>query len=230
MKVVSLVGVVSLLLAGGCGGESTGAEGEGTGGLGGTGAQPGTGGTSGTGATGGAGGTGGATGGATGTGGATALTDVQELFPLVPGRTWEFSVTQVDPAGLPASCDNPVSTLTEPGTYLGHTGVFYSYACSTTPVLMTHEGGAVMGWAEHIPNGFAYAVGPLVEGAVFGDFVWHDRGTVTVPAGTFTDCWERESVSLPGDYIVLCTGVGVVESVNLSPESNAHLVLESYTP
>jgi hypothetical protein len=42
-------------------------------------------------------------------------------------------------------------------------------------------------------------------------FVWHDAGTVTVPAGTFTNCWARAYVSQSLARFIYCRGVGLIE-------------------
>jgi hypothetical protein len=42
-------------------------------------------------------------------------------------------------------------------------------------------------------------------------YVWEDAGTVTVPAGTFSDCWSARQTQIEGDsYTTYCRGVGPV--------------------
>ena len=40
-------------------------------------------------------------------------------------------------------------------------------------------------------------------------YTWHEIGTVTVPAGTFDDCWERTTEGTT-QYLTYCRGVGRV--------------------
>ncbi len=41
-------------------------------------------------------------------------------------------------------------------------------------------------------------------------FSWHDVGTVTVPAGTYSSCWRRE-LNGTKDWVIFCRGVGQVK-------------------
>jgi hypothetical protein len=57
---------------------------------------------------------------------------------------------------------------------------------------------------------------PLMEGHTWDyfntSFTWESAGTVTVPAGTFDDCWTaRQNVSYEA-FTTYCRGVGTVRS------------------
>ena len=42
-------------------------------------------------------------------------------------------------------------------------------------------------------------------------YLWEQAGTVTVPAGTFSDCWSARQVGVEGEsYTTYCRGVGPV--------------------
>lgn len=55
---------------------------------------------------------------------------------------------------------------------------------------------------------------PVTEGHTWSNgvdgFVWHDVGTVTVPAGTYTRCYEAKEVGSP-NVTTFCRGVGPVK-------------------
>jgi hypothetical protein len=50
-------------------------------------------------------------------------------------------------------------------------------------------------------------------GAAGITLTWHRvAGSVSVPAGTFGDCWKRQSSQTSNSYDVFCRGVGIVIS------------------
>jgi hypothetical protein len=43
-------------------------------------------------------------------------------------------------------------------------------------------------------------------------YTWHNEGKVTVPAGTFDDCWTAQEPGIEGEsYTTYCRGVGPVK-------------------
>lgn len=69
---------------------------------------------------------------------------------------------------------------------------------------------------------FSYAGGwrlsldaPVADGHRWTDgsrnYVWEPKGTRTVPAGTFSDCWSAKVVASYTSYTVFCRGVGPIE-------------------
>ena len=55
---------------------------------------------------------------------------------------------------------------------------------------------------------------PVVEGHRWSNgtetFVWEKEGAVTVPAGTFNECWTARELGTPDSYTTFCRGVGPV--------------------
>jgi hypothetical protein len=62
---------------------------------------------------------------------------------------------------------------------------------------------------------FLYAMPPVEEGATWDTgngfmAVWHDEGSIDVPAGSFDRCWRRSWLPDETGYAIFCRGVGVV--------------------
>jgi hypothetical protein len=55
---------------------------------------------------------------------------------------------------------------------------------------------------------------PVEEGHTWSNgastFTWHDAGTVTVPAGSFDDCWTAKENVANESYTTFCRGIGPV--------------------
>jgi hypothetical protein len=76
---------------------------------------------------------------------------------------------------------------------------------------------------------------PVQEGTSWsngaGSFTWHDAGSVTVPAGTFSRCWKATENASYTAYTVFCRGVGAVEWYRRDAQGNgfdARLVAKNF--
>lgn len=187
----ALLAAPLLLLA--CGGDDTGGE------------------TSGNGTTMGAGG--GTTGaGGSGSGGSGPST----LFPLAVGYAWTYQVTSVG-VGSVCTAGQHTSTVIGSAPLAGKDAFEVTSWC-------TGAGGSneyALGEGDLV---YLYYSGdwlnvvdvPVEEGHTWSyfntSFTWRNAGTVTVPAGTFDDCWTAEQNVSYSAYSTYCRGVGLTRS------------------
>ena len=198
--------ILALALVAGCGGGGGGGGGAtdmaGGGGAGGGGGG-GTGGS--------AGGGGGGTGGSGGGGGTTAA-----LYPLAVGYRWTFTVTAVGAGSTCAagSFDQHVVSANAAG---GRAAFQLDNFCSGVSGTYDYSlpGGDEVDfyynatWAPIIDL-------PLQEGHSWtyfnSSYTWHRETSVTVPAGTFDDCWTANQDVSYTAYLTYCRGAGLVHS------------------
>jgi hypothetical protein len=159
---------------------------------------------------GGGGGTGGfgGSGGSTGTPGAL---QAAELLPLANGNSWTYDVT-ITAAGSFCQSGTRSVAATGPQAYQSKQAFAVDDVCDQAVYTAT-EGGDVYEWnggfwAKSLPS-------PVQEGYTWvtdgvGDYSWKMQGSVTTPAGVFSDCWLRDaSDALTADK-TYCKGVGLV--------------------
>ena len=149
-----------------------------------------------------------------------------ELLPLQPGNTWTYTVTaKVD---VPA-CIEGVRVVTATGgptEFEGRQAYTLTSLCQDQDTRMALDDGEVLEW---IPNFWARALPAPVEAGFTwssgaGRYTWTDVGSITVPAGTFSDCWERTSADPLVQTNTYCAGVGMVRA----DEQGHEAVLTSY--
>jgi hypothetical protein len=143
------------------------------------------------------------------------------IDPLEIGRLWVFQVTPLDGGVTPGGCSpgTATSSVIGPGATIdGSATVRYQPLCDTFLVDALVEGDRVI--AYPVDAGFAPGIlvdAPVQEGHTWSfsgngpDFVWHDAGTVTVPAGTYTDCWTRAYTTQSQARFIYCRAVGLVQ-------------------
>src|SRR5262249_23501150 len=143
------------------------------------------------------------------------------IDPLDIGRSWVFDVSPLDGGTVAGGCTPGTvsSTVIGPGAPIdGSATVRYQPLCDNFLVDALVEGDRVT--AYPVDPGFAPGIivdSPVEEGHTwnFGgsgpNFVWHSAGTVTVPAGTFNDCWARAYVTASAARFIYCRGVGLIE-------------------
>lgn len=153
--------------------------------------------------------------GASGMGGAGAAAMVTplNLKPLAVGNTWTYDV--VDSAAVPA-CELGVHETRIDATMeiLGRTAYVERFFCSPAggPTFLSVSDGQidqVAGdeWrpqlAAPVEDGAAWQFAPNVT------LRYRRAGTITVPAGTFDDCWERIRDGA-AQVVTYCKDVGLV--------------------
>jgi hypothetical protein len=166
---------------------------------------------------GGAGTGGGGTGGA-GTGGGSAA----PILPLATGNTWVYEVTDVGSGDACGSGDK-TTTIVGPVEHAGKQGFSQKNLCNPGGTVdLAAEGDRLFAW-----TGAEWRVAldaPIEEGKswTMGEFTrtWHDAGQVTVPAGTFDDCWRVDQMGpAPGSF-TYCRGVGLVAETTDDGQGN----------
>lgn len=224
--------------AGGSAGTSGGAAGSGVGGD--AGESSGSGGTAAQGGTtsGGTGGTDAGAGGTSGTAGSGGGGNQEPLVPLITGHRSEFRFVALD-SSMPTleTCDDPFTEVGEMDTIEGVTGTRYLSFCTDDFVLIEGSGDSL---TAHIidPTGKAlgtaieYIHSPVEDGESWPTgaptYTWAEvTESLTVPAGTFDDCWERVA---PPDIATLtyCRGVGLVVGVHTSNNWRLELVSKNF--
>lgn len=177
-------------------------------------------------ATGGQSGSGGSTaaggspgsGGESSTGGSTGQTFAPaELFPLAVGNTWTYEVTEKtlgacvsDPSETVASTvdiDSVTAFNLTSACFDREEGDYSILAVNGAEIVQQMGGTWETTYATPLADGHSWTIASGVY-----TFTWEQVGQVTVPAGTFEDCWRRpitpESEST--ENTTLCRGVGPV--------------------
>lgn len=219
---VGLVAVVAMLgwscagspgpdgASGGTTGASGGAPGDGSGGGSETGGAPSVGGAS-------------PAGGAVGSGGAAtggqSVTIPADLFPLAVGNIWTYSILEQP---MPDFCDpehltEEVYALDTVGGREGFVTSAVCFAPSDQDSRLAAVDGEIQQWIGDMWH--VTLAAPLKDGHRWildvgeppSEFSWQSTGTVTVPAGTFENCWSRVPVPVEAGVVVTyCLGVGPV--------------------
>jgi hypothetical protein len=135
------------------------------------------------------------------------------IDPIAVGHAWTYTVTEL---GTYPACPTGTSTATAltAGTEDGKAGAIEIQSlCSAAPPSWYVVDGDVV--QVDVDGTWVLALdAPVQEGHTWSNgvatFTWHDAGTVTVPAGTFDECWNAtENVSYTA-YTTFCRGVGPV--------------------
>jgi hypothetical protein len=137
----------------------------------------------------------------------------EEIDPIAVGHAWTYAVTEL---GTYPACPAGSSTATAltTSTQDGKAGaVEVQSLCTGAPPSWYFVQGDVV--QVDVTGTWVLALdAPVQEGHTWSNgetsFTWHDAGSVTVPAGTFSDCWSAtENVAYPA-YTIFCRGVGPV--------------------
>lgn len=158
---------------------------------------------------------GGADSGSAGDGGAKGDGSVKDtrIDPIEVGHAWTYNVTVL---GFYPACSNGVfvsNTLSQ-STVDGKTALSVQSLCENAGVYeYSVDGDRVY---AHLNGSWKTSLdAPVAEGHTWSDgyrnYKWESKGSVTTPAGTFTECWSATTVASFTSYIVLCRGVGPVK-------------------
>jgi hypothetical protein len=156
-------------------------------------------------------------------GGSDAGPQPPAIDPLVVGHKWTFDVTEV--ANYPAcpTGTNDVTVLDVAPRDGKNAYSVQSFCPGLPPVYYAQDGDVVL-WDD---SGTWVLVldAPVQEGHTWTNgvitYVWHDLGSFTVPAGTFTQCFKAQDTAGPS-YSVLCRGIGPVKIVYRDPSNNGY--------
>jgi hypothetical protein len=150
--------------------------------------------------------------------GGTKAPKSTDLFPLTAGTTQHYTIARGERPG----CDDGKMTMTTTGPKTDSEGAtFYTRtaSCGSYPSMDVKKEGNEL-WNRGTGTGawYRFMVLPPEKGATFvaggasgASFRWDPVATITVPAGTYTDCWRRSQVGYDVAE-VYCPGVGMVSS------------------
>jgi len=144
--------------------------------------------------------------------------EAARLYPIAVGYTWTYRVVAV---GSGNTCAAGVQTSKVKGTSTtgGRSGFDISSFCKAAgdSTDAPAASGDEVDFYYASSNKWLVLVDPtLEEGHTWPyantSFTWHRENSVTVPAGTFSDCWTaRQNVSYTS-YTTYCRGIGPVRS------------------
>jgi hypothetical protein len=143
----------------------------------------------------------------------TAAPDTR-IDPLEIGRTWTYDVKTMGsfPVCTAGTHDSTITGTTQVDGRTAFTVTSFCGAVGTSNI--TVDGDAV----DYDYNGtWLHVTGlPIQDGVTWSYFntsyTWQKVPSITVPAGTFADCWKaNQNVSYTA-YQIYCRGVGVVQS------------------
>ncbi len=136
------------------------------------------------------------------------------IDPIAVGNAWTYDVTV---AGSYAACTNGSATskVTQASSVGGKDAFLVSSFCESLGSFWYAPDGDRV----YVYDGNAWTIAldtPVQDGHTWagaGDtLVWKSAGSVTVPAGTFGDCFTAEDQVSPSSYAVtFCRGVGPVK-------------------
>jgi hypothetical protein len=140
------------------------------------------------------------------------------LLPLELGRTWTYDVSTFGdfPVCSPGMHDDAVLGEVQQDGRAAFEVSSFCPAAGTS--IISVDGDIVELWVQ---GGWIRVLDvPVEEGHMWSStgaiqYVWRDAGTVTVPAGTFDDCWRREQIVSYTAYTVFCRGVGAVRHFSM---------------
>ena len=135
------------------------------------------------------------------------------IDPIAVGRSWTYSVQVI---GWYPLCQNGTftSNATQEAMLDGKTAIDVQSFCPSVGIVKyAVEGDTVFSrvageWIRSIDA-------PVQQGHEWTDgyrsYRWESRGSVTVAAGKFDDCWSATTIASYTSYITLCRGVGPVK-------------------
>jgi hypothetical protein len=138
------------------------------------------------------------------------------LWPFSIGRTWTYQITGI--------CAGTFTrTVLQAGTVDGRSA-FEVSGCSENEWYAPGPGNEV---DVDVLGTWLTLIDPMIEDGhswSYGGYTtltWKDAGTVTVPAGAFTDCWTAVPSSATYPASTYCRGVG---PVHVSSESSDQIL------
>lgn len=198
--------------------------------------KTGAGGKLGSGGTAGAGGKSGM-GGISGAGGATngPPPTVEQLMPLAVGDVWNYRTTILPgtTSTMPCPAGMHATTITGTAMFMGESAFTATHFCAPTVTRYYVESAKGLevdvgtGWSLVLPR-------PITDDETFmaassTEVIAH-VADVTVPAGTFSNCWATQYLTATGPMATYCAGVGLVSLEYDAPSGGGYLVeLTSYT-
>jgi hypothetical protein len=134
------------------------------------------------------------------------------IDPIAPSRSWTYEV-QVFGSSSVCSDGRHSATVRKEAVVDGkHAYKIESFCPGLGASYYAVEGDRVE--LDYRDTWVLLLDGPVEEGHSWTNgvsvFTWHNAGSVTVPAGTFSDCWKATETANFSAYTVFCRGVGPV--------------------
>ena len=140
------------------------------------------------------------------------------LFPLAVGYTWTFDVQNHGTQPSPCAEGHHDQRVVMQQTLGGRDAFAVSSYCSATTGSLYYSLDAQeldLFWESdgqwHLDLDLTLQAGRSWSNGT-GTEVWASEGTVTVPAGTFHDCWRATKQAAYDAYTVYCPGAGEVHT------------------
>jgi hypothetical protein len=150
-------------------------------------------------------------GGSSGSGEGAGRPD-DRIDPIAMGRAWTYQVEELGAFPLCPSGIHTGSTISEGEVHGKHAFEVTSLCANVDSSFYAVDGDVVQ--VEYQGTWILALDAPVEEGHTWSNgastFTWHDAGSVTVPAGTFDDCWVAEQNVDYDAYTIFCRGVGPV--------------------
>jgi hypothetical protein len=133
------------------------------------------------------------------------------LDPLVVGHAWTYDVTEL---GIYPGCPSGSHTgsVVSSGQRDGRLAYEVQSLCQGLGPYYYSENGDVVSW-DDLGVWDLMLDAPVVEGHTWSNgtttWVWHDLGTVVVPAGSFSQCYKAQDTTGPS-YTIFCRGIGPI--------------------
>ena len=140
------------------------------------------------------------------------LTAHAQMMPLEVGNEWEFDISSNY-----SSCKAGVGVtkIHKLAQISGRSAFEASYACNGRRGYMSEVSSGKID-IHYNGNWYRYLDTPLVEGHVWNEFraqaLWTRVEDITVPAGTFTNCWRKIRQVPYTHWEEYCDGIGMVRS------------------
>jgi hypothetical protein len=151
-----------------------------------------------------------------GRGGAPARLTAAALYPLAVGNRWSYAVTELTTEVRCSSDTVSDITVIDKEEVAGREAFLITGPCEWSGeahvAAVDDELQQFLGTWE---AALAMPVEPGHQWLVMGMYLfeWRNAGSVTVPAGTFDDCWDRIAPDEPGWSRTYCAGVGPVKEI-----------------
>jgi hypothetical protein len=136
----------------------------------------------------------------------------RRIDPIEVGRTWTFDVKVL---GYYPLCSKGTYTAKaeKAETVDGKPAIFVTSFCPNSPGFNYSVDGDNVS-SHYLGEWIESLDAPVQQGHTWTDgyldYEWESKGVVTVPAGTFDECWSATTVASYTSYILLCRGVGPV--------------------
>ena len=136
----------------------------------------------------------------------------RRIDPIEVGREWTFDVKVL--GYYPACANGTYSAKAERAETVDGKSAFYvSSFCPDSPGFDYSVDGDNVS-SHYLGEWIDSLEAPVQVGHTWSDgyltYKWESKGTMSVAAGTFTECWSVTTVASYDSYIVFCRGVGPV--------------------